>query len=298
MVSLIAVVEDHPIGYPRQAAYADSDECFMIYRRFGYIHARLLLHRQDEIRELEEELHDKDLRDGRKPDRQDLLKSRDQDQEDSKTSGPNSRIALLDKIEDKTLKYGSYPCLFAPAAHSNPLTHHPGQLLLQAQSLVAMNKPPTRDQTSLRNFLQNHPGLVEAESKFAYHKEDLITLRPGRDHSMIDAAVENMLKTLNCKALQTIFRSEETARKTVDPNINYYTRSRINAFVTLIITFIIVTLLVVPIWLLYHFSVTWDSNKSNLVCIGVLLVSTLIFSAVLSLFTKARRHEVLAASAG
>ncbi|KAL8950188.1 MAG: hypothetical protein Q9222_003766 [Ikaeria aurantiellina] len=280
MASLTLAVEDHPMGYPRQAAYADSDECFMIYRRFGYIHARLLLHHQDEIRELEATLHDMDLRDSRVPARQSLLRSRDADQEDSETKGPNAdtRVALLDRIEEKTLKYG--------------------QLLLQAQSLVAMNKPPTRDQISVRNFLQNHPCLVETESKFAYHKEDLVTLRPGRDHSMIDAGVENMLKTLNYKPLKTIFRSEETAQKTVDPDINYYTRSRINACVTLIITLIIVTLLVVPIWLLYHFSVTWDSNKSNLVCIGVLLVSTLVFSAVLSLFTKARRHEVLAASAG
>lgn len=67
---------------------------------------------------------------------------------------------------------------------------------------------------------------------------------------------------------------------------------------TLIITLIILLLLVVPIWLLYHLSVTLDTNRSNVVCIGVLLVATLIFSAVLSLFTKAKRHEVLAASAG
>lgn len=80
--------------------------------------------------------------------------------------------------------------------------------------------------------------------------------------------------------------------------MHYFTRSRINVFVTMIITAIILLLLVVPIWLLYHLSVTLNVQRSNIVCIGVLLVSTLIFSAVLSLFTKARRHEILAASAG
>ena len=80
--------------------------------------------------------------------------------------------------------------------------------------------------------------------------------------------------------------------------MHYFTRSRINAFVTMIITSIILLLLVLPIWLLYHLSVTLNIERSNIVCIGVLLVSTLIFSAVLSLFTKARRHEILAASAG
>jgi hypothetical protein len=68
--------------------------------------------------------------------------------------------------------------------------------------------------------------------------------------------------------------------------------------VTLTITLIILLLLVVPIWLLYHLSVTLATSDSNVVVIGILLVSTLVFSAVLSLFTKARRHEILAASAG
>lgn len=32
-------------------------------------------------------------------------------------------------------------------------------------------------------------------------------------------------------------------------------------------------------------------------CIGTLLICTLAFSSILSLFTKARRHEILAAAA-
>lgn len=56
-------VESYPIGYPRQAVFADSDESFMLYRRFGYIHSRLLLYKQDELRELEASLHNMDLLD-------------------------------------------------------------------------------------------------------------------------------------------------------------------------------------------------------------------------------------------
>jgi hypothetical protein len=66
----------------------------------------------------------------------------------------------------------------------------------------------------------------------------------------------------------------------------------------MIITSIILALLVVPIWVLYHVTLTMGSKNSNALCIGILLISTLIFSAVLSLFTKARRHEILAAAAG
>jgi hypothetical protein len=62
----------------------------------------------------------------------------------------------------------------------------------------------------------------------------------------------------------------------------------------------ILTLLILPVYALYHVSSVFDNvnaSASNAVCMGILLVATLLFSAVLALFTKARRHEVLGASA-
>ena len=113
---IVSTVEDHPIGYPRQAAFADSDESFAIYRRFGYIHARLLMHRQDELRELEDKLGDMDKRDFRDEDRQRRLTSREVDDGLSRReeAGSESRSALFDRIEDKVLKYGNVPPLSSP----------------------------------------------------------------------------------------------------------------------------------------------------------------------------------------
>lgn len=85
--------------------------------------------------------------------------------------------------------------------------------------------------------------------------------------------------------------------KTDDEDIHYYDRGRISTCVTLIITTIILALLMIPIWLLYRFSVEGIIEKTS-DTIGVVLVFTLVFSAVLSAFTKARRHEIVAASAG
>ena len=65
----------------------------------------------------------------------------------------------------------------------------------------------------------------------------------------------------------------------------------------MIITTIVLALLMVPIWLLYKFSVEGTIATSP-DTIGVVLVFTLVFSAALSAFTKARRHEIVAASAG
>ena len=68
--------------------------------------------------------------------------------------------------------------------------------------------------------------------------------------------------------------------------------------VTLLITLLILVLLVVPIWVLYYLTISQKAGVADTMCIGVLLICTLVFSCVLSLFTKAKRHEILAAAAG
>jgi hypothetical protein len=65
-----------------------------------------------------------------------------------------------------------------------------------------------------------------------------------------------------------------------------------------IIVAILLILLIVPIYVLYHLVVEIGNGKTDAECIGVILVFTLAFSSVLSLFTKAQRHELLAAAAG
>ena len=65
----------------------------------------------------------------------------------------------------------------------------------------------------------------------------------------------------------------------------------------MIIAFVILLLLIVPIGILYKFSIARIVATSP-APIGVIFGFTLIFTAVLSIFTKAKRHELLAASAG
>jgi hypothetical protein len=63
----------------------------------------------------------------------------------------------------------------------------------------------------------------------------------------------------------------------------------------------VLALLVVPVYALYHVSSSFDrlnANTSNAICMGILLVATLLFSGALALFTKAKRHELLGAAAG
>jgi hypothetical protein len=60
-VSNQSVVDACPAGYPRLAVFLDSDDCFSVYRRFGFLQSRLLLNKQDKLRQLEDALDSLDL---------------------------------------------------------------------------------------------------------------------------------------------------------------------------------------------------------------------------------------------
>jgi hypothetical protein len=77
----------------------------------------------------------------------------------------------------------------------------------------------------------------------------------------------------------------------------YYIQSRIDRLVTLIITTMILLLLIVPVYFMYHLVNELGNKRMQKICIGVLFLSTLAFSAVLYLFTRAKRHEILGAAA-
>lgn len=70
----------------------------MLYRRFGFLQARLLLNKQDQLRALEEQLDDTDNNDD-----EDHLKSRELDDADE-----TRRARLLKKIEIKFKEYGMF----------------------------------------------------------------------------------------------------------------------------------------------------------------------------------------------
>jgi hypothetical protein len=76
----------------------------------------------------------------------------------------------------------------------------------------------------------------------------------------------------------------------------YFSPSRVAKLVNLIITTVIFLLLAAPVLSMYRLS-TLKTNECMFAAIGVLMVFTLLFAAAMSLLTKARRHELFAASA-
>ena len=86
-------------GYGKVAAVEDCDPNFLICRKFGELHLRVLLHRQDELVEMEEELEYLDKADYKDDYRK--LRSRRRDY-----AIDSNRKNLLIKIEKKLKEYG------------------------------------------------------------------------------------------------------------------------------------------------------------------------------------------------
>ncbi|MCJ1462368.1 hypothetical protein MMC07_000968 [Pseudocyphellaria aurata] len=275
----IRKLEDFPTGFPKLACFLNSDDAFMVYRRFGSIYSRLILRKQDEMSRIEALLQGMDKTDEADGHVEYLMSHTvDEHRECIPAAWPESRTELMNRLEKKALDYA--------------------ELLLKTHQLKSLSQPSSREYRNVLHFMENSGGqLTEEESAFIYEKEDLITLRPGREHAWLDDIIEKTLKIFRCRLLRFFFCSKETRAKTNDPNIHYYDRTRISVCATTIIMTIILVLLIIPIWLLYRLSIM-GSLVTSPDSIVVILIFTLLFSVVLSAFTKAKRHEILAASAG
>jgi len=99
-------VDDHPRGYPQLAAFVNSDENFLIARKYGFLRSRVLLYRQDELSVLEKDLIALDDDDNEK--RAIALTSRKFDEQTDKDP-VYSRKVLIQKIDNKLKEYGKSP---------------------------------------------------------------------------------------------------------------------------------------------------------------------------------------------
>ena len=92
-------------------AFINSDDNFLIARKYGFLRTRLLLYRQDELSVLEKGLLALDKDD--KENRQLALQSRQHD-EDTDDDPEGSRKVLMGKIDDKLKEYGRLPRSILP----------------------------------------------------------------------------------------------------------------------------------------------------------------------------------------
>ena len=95
-------MDRYPQGYGKIAAIEACDPNFLIYRKFAWLHNRLLLHCQDELAQLERQLEELDLYHFREQPRRLISRRRDDVFPDGK------RKDLLKAIDAKLLQYREY----------------------------------------------------------------------------------------------------------------------------------------------------------------------------------------------
>ena len=76
------------------------------------------------------------------------------------------------------------------------------ELLAAAQTLAGLSKPAKRDYRSVRNYIDDESPLLGEEADYILCKEDLITIKPGRENAWLDAFVEKMLQKICCPPIR------------------------------------------------------------------------------------------------
>ncbi|OJD31226.1 uncharacterized protein BKCO1_5100051 [Diplodia corticola] len=276
----VRALEDCPAGYPHLAAFQACEQSFMLYRGFSYVHARLILNLQAKIAALEGELDDVDEDDFGNEDTRVRLKSVARDIGDTKDAEDTDRHRqrILEELRVNVMHYD--------------------ELLIKTKQIASLQRPTDRDYRSVRNYFYNFRPLVKKEEKYIRCREDIISLRSGREWAGFDQWVETRLLNLSRKLpfVKRWFSTRDILRKTDDADIRYLSPSRIERFVGLIITAVIFVLLILPVVGMYRLA-SFGDTKDIFSAIGVMIVFTLLFAAAMSLLTKARRHELFAASA-
>lgn len=72
---------------------------------------------------------------------------------------------------------------------------------------MSFNKPSGDERRSVENYIWNNKQIGEKETRFIYRKEDLVTLRPGREHAWLDMSLEKILRWVNCDLIEVRVRT-------------------------------------------------------------------------------------------
>ena len=182
-------MDHYPVGYGKLAAIEDCDPDFLIYRKFGWLRNCALLHLQDELVELEEDLEALDGFEFVEEPRR--LYSRRQNE------GPDGieRRELLKQIRSKLAEYGELAQ--TEKAQSPDISD---ESLFRLQKIQALRRPTERNQKSLANFIFNTGSQAAEESDWIRVGTDLAAVAHDQEHGWLIGFLEDTLLKISRKA--------------------------------------------------------------------------------------------------
>ena len=183
-------VESFRIGYPRFSALMQSDKDFVLFRRFGQLHARILLHKQDSIIALEQELNYLDTTDNNAF----SLQSR-------RSDGNSARHEILAKLDGMLKEYGNFSLLDNTVIISNAF---PDEMLDIYLKQIERERPNERNLNSVAKWLDGNKPFLEEESKFLDNWDDVIGPVHGATRTGIQAFVEDCAAMMQSRRYSSV----------------------------------------------------------------------------------------------
>ncbi|KIL86399.1 hypothetical protein FAVG1_10228 [Fusarium avenaceum] len=170
-------VESFPRGYPSLAAFLSSDKEFTVFRCFSRLHTRVLLHKQDELAQLEQRLDELDEEDSRNNSYR-LLTNRHR-------GGDQDRQVLLGEIERKLNEYNT---LF--------------------QSLRVHLEGPELEESqieNIRNWMDGRKPIVYAETSFLDDWGDLRRPNYSTDRGGLEDLIDRCSSLPHMQGIYKVF---------------------------------------------------------------------------------------------
>ncbi|KAK6341446.1 hypothetical protein TWF696_008520 [Orbilia brochopaga] len=265
-------VKDVPAGYSKLAAFIDLEDDLAIFRRFSRLHAQLLLYRQADIEEIEEELQELDM-----------IEAADAAMEGTPAAVLNRswrrekdleeyRVELVKRLRKSMKLYDDE--LFRYKQKLNLRTAADWQI--ENVNIWMTNQRP-------------HP-LVPTESRFLEDRGDVCSLKSGSEDSAVLTDALRSWARDSCSCLAWMFRKKGNPASYGDASITYYNTDLKDAFTRISYASLVSVLLIAGVIVLYYIT----SPGGRLAC---LCVATFLCGVILALFTTAKKGEIMGGTA-
>lgn len=262
-------LDEQPKGYPRSAVYLNSDRGAALFRRFGDVHARLLLYLEVEITRLEQKLKELDREDDSKDGTRWRVGHSIYLQDGRENE---ARKAIVDDLKEKVIEYDD--------------------ILLRDTQLRQLRRPSKRAHRNFFDWMWTENPFGEGEKQFIFHEHDFVVLDEQHEDSWLDEFMHHLMGHCRKGILRAIFVNPDDQAKTKDPHVHYYSDDRMGTLIKVVVAIVSTALLFIPIFI--FLSCHTLSVKSMT---GITLFFALVFATAVSVFTSARRQEVFAATA-
>ncbi|KAI4261280.1 MAG: hypothetical protein L6R42_003516 [Xanthoria sp. 1 TBL-2021] len=254
-------------GYPSFAHFVSQDGDASIYRRYESLSARNLLYLQSELHELEGQLEELDAAD---------VKERDSDDDESR------KIARLwhhyaQADNERALRHRALQAKIRPK-----IKEYHEALVLESR-VLALSAPTPRSLAMFKRWYLHHPRPVlwGRDKDLFRNEQDLVALAP----------VETDRLNIFLQKYLGWFLKEKRETSTHE-DLFYFPARRVHRAGAVVSIFLSAVLLIGAIVCFVNID-----PKNTKLRIGMIVLFTCLFAAVVGLLTNARRAEIFASTA-